>query len=47
MLAASKYYIIPKKEYKIENGDRTKTFSKDVEPEVGHTQPISNVLSPN
>jgi len=41
------YYIKPKKEYKIEKGDRTKTFSKGAEPEVGYTQLIPNVLSPN
>jgi len=28
-------------------GDQTKNFSKGVKPEIGHTQPIPNVLSPN
>ncbi|KEH31734.1 hypothetical protein MTR_4g104095 [Medicago truncatula] len=36
-----------KKEYKKEKGDQTKTFSIGVKPEIGHTQPISDVLSPN
>jgi predicted phage gp36 major capsid-like protein len=46
MQRASNQYI-KQKEYKKEKGDQTKTFSKGVKPEIGHTQPIPNVLSPN